>query len=162
MYTLEAILGRYDTLEEAVDKFPAATLIQLPQSIGMIPIDGFVLRELEIYYQGGTKVIHPEYQKFSASVHPDFERLIVGVEKFAQHLSHHGLVVYVEATSIGGYGGHATMIWENGKRTGGAGKNINDVLTQLKVIREPGFDEFDTLGLGRYRSTREWLKNRTY
>jgi len=158
MYTLEAILARYATLEEALDKFPSATLIQFPQDIGMIPIDGFLLRELEIYYQGGTKVAHPSYQQFSASVHPDFERLIVGVEKFAQHLSRRGLVAYVEATFMGGYGGHATMTWENGKRTGGPGKDINDVLKQLRVIPEPGFDEFDTLGLGRHRSTRGWLK----
>ena len=102
MYTLEAIIARYATLEGVPDKFPSATLIQLPQSIGMIPIDGFLLRDLEIYYQGGSKVTHPEYQKFSASVHPDFERLIVGVEKLAQHLSYHGLVAYVEATFTGG------------------------------------------------------------
>lgn len=157
MYTLEAFLARYETLKGALEIFPTATLIQLPQGIGMIPADGFFLRELELYYQGGTKVTHPEYQKFSPSVHPDFERLIVGVEKLALNLSQHGIVAYVEATFTGGYGGHITMIWENEKRIGKPGDNINEVLRSLKVVPQAGFDEFDTLGLGRHRSTRRWI-----
>jgi hypothetical protein len=161
MYTLEAIIARYETLEGVLEIFPSATLIQLPQNIGLIPIDGFLLRELEIYYQGGTKVTHPDYQQFSPSVHPDFERLIVGVEKLAQHLSNRGVVSYVEATSIGGFGSHVTMIWKNGIRAGDPGNNINDVLRLLNVIPQAGLDEFDTLGLGRHRSTREWLPGKT-
>ena len=107
MYTLEAILGRYEITELALKIFHSATLVQLPQNIGMIPIDGFLLRELEIKYQGGTKVPRPKIQQFSISVHPDFERLIVGVEKLAQQLSKYGIVAYVEATFTGGYGGHS-------------------------------------------------------
>jgi hypothetical protein len=159
MYTLEAILGRYTMLAGALAEFPSATLIRLAQDIGMIPIDGFLLRELEIYYQGGTKVTHPEYQQFSPALHPDFERLIVGVEKLAQHLSHRGMVAYYEATFTGGYGGHATMIWHKGKRIGDPGNNINDFLRLLEVVPQSGLDEFDTLGLGRHRSTKGWLSN---
>lgn len=161
MYTLEAFIARYETLAGVMEMFPSATLIQLPQDIGLIPIDGFLLRELEIYYQGGTKVTHPEYQQFSPPVHPDFERLIVGVEKLAKHLSKRGLVAYVEATFVGGFGSHVTMVWENGKRAGGPGNHINDVLRLLNVMPQAGFDEFDTLGLGRHRSTREWLPGNT-
>lgn len=157
MYTLEAILAQYKLLEGALEIFPSANLIALKQNIGLIPTDGFLLRELEIYFQGGTKVTHPEYQQFSPSVHPDFERLIVGIEKLAQHLSHNGMVAYIEASFTGGYGSHATMIWENGKRAGDPGNNINDVLRLLKVVPQPGLDEFDTLGLSRHRSTKGWL-----
>ncbi|OGU60883.1 MAG: hypothetical protein A2V66_10500 [Ignavibacteria bacterium RBG_13_36_8] len=160
MYTLEAILSQYEIVKGALEIFPKAKLIQLPQNIGMIPTDGFLLRELEIYYQGGTKVTNPETQRFSPPVHPDFERLIVGIEKLAQHLSYKGMVAYVEATFTGGYGGHATMIWENGKRASKAGNNINDVLRLLQVIARPDLDEFDTLGLGLYRSTRKWIQDK--
>lgn len=157
MYTLEAILARYATIAGALSAFPSARLIHLAQSIGMIPVVGVLLRDLEIYYQGGSKVTIPEIQQFSPSVHADFERLIVGVEEFARHLSRRGLVAYVEATFTGGYGGHATMMWENGKRFGDVGKDINPILQRLGVISGPGFDEFDTLGLGRHRSTKQWL-----
>ena len=158
MYTLEAILGRYELTELALKIFHSATLVRLPQNIGMIPVDGSLLKEIEIKYQGGTKVTHPEIQQFSISVHPDFERLIVGVEKLAQQLSEDGIVAYVEATFTGGYGGHSTMIWKNGKRFGKPGKSINEVLQLLKVVKRPGLDEFDTLGLSQHRSTKEWIK----
>ena len=159
MYTLEAIFARYVTLEGVLGEFPSATLIRLPQNIGMIPIVEVLLRELEIYYQGRIKGTNPEIQKLSKSLHPDFERLIVGVEKFAQHLSHRGIVAYVEATFTGGYGGHATMIWHNGKPIDDPGNNINDVLRRLEVESQSGLDEFDTLGLGCHRTTKEWLSN---
>lgn len=160
MYTLEAFFASYKTLKPTLELFPSATLVQLPQNIGMVPVDGYLLRDLEVYYQGETKVTRPETQQFSPSIHPDFERLIVGVEKLAQHLSHKGMVVYVEVTFTGGYGGHHTMLWENGKRAGDPGKCINEVLHLLNVVPHPNLDEFDTLELGRYRSTRQWVKKK--
>jgi len=159
MYTLEAILARYRTLEGALGEFPSARLIQLPQNIGIIPVVEALLQELAIYYQGGTKGTNPDIQKLSKPLHPDFERLTVGVEKFARHLSHRGIVAYVEATFTGAYGGHATMIWHNGKRIGEPDNNINDVLRFLEVVSQSGLDEFDTLGLGRHRTTKKWLSN---
>jgi hypothetical protein len=160
MYTLEAILARQSTLRDAVVGFVNVKLVQLPQGIYMIPVVGTLLQELEIRYQGGTKVIYPEWQQFSESLfHPKFERLIVGVDQLARHLSHHGLVAYVEATFTGGYGGHATMLWEQGERIEPPGDDINTVLKRLGVICAPGLDEFDTVGLGRYRSTKQWLES---
>ena len=157
MYTLEAILARYTTLEGAMGDLSSVKLIRLPQGIGMIPIVGAVLQELELRYQDGTKVTDPDIQQFSQSVHPDFERLIVGVEKLAQQLSLHGTIAYVEATFSEGIGGHATMIWENGQRIGQPGSDINIVLQSLGVVPSPGLDEFYTIGLGRHRTTKQWL-----
>jgi hypothetical protein len=69
------------------------------------------------------------------------------------------MVAYVEATFMSGYGGHATMIWQNGERIGDPGNNINDVLRILGVVSLSGADEFDTVDLGRHRTTKEWLSN---
>jgi len=158
VYTLEAILAREETIRDAVNGFSAATLIPLPQGICMIPMVGVMLQELEIRFQGGTKVTHPEYQQFSAPLfHPEFERLIVGVDQFARLLSDRGLVAYVEATFTGGYGGHATMLWEHGERIEPPGDDINTVLRHLGVARSAELDEFDTVGLGRHRCTAQWL-----
>ena len=159
VYTLEAILTHEATIRDAVEDFMNAKLIQLPQGVYMIPMVGMLLQELEIRYQGGTSVVNPDWQQFSESLyHPTFERLIVGVDQFARHLSHHGLVAYVEATFTGGYGGHATMLWEYGKRLDPPGDNINIILKRLGVVCGPGLDEFDTVGLGRYRSTKRWFE----
>ena len=157
MYELEAILARKETIEGALSDFQQARIIHLPQDIIMIPMVGRLLQELEIRYQGGTKVTSPDIQQFSPSIHPDFECLIVGVDKFARHLSQHGMVAYVEATFVGGYGGHATMLWENGKVVGSRGDDISLVLRQLGVIATRDLDEFDTVGLGHHRSTRQWF-----
>jgi hypothetical protein len=160
MYTLEAILGQGTTLLNATEGFSNIKLVQLPQDIYMIPMVGVFLQELEIRYQGGTKIIHPEIQQFSESLfHPTFERLIFGVDQFARHISRHGLVAYVEATFIGGYGGHATMLWDHGERLEPPGDNINTILKLLGVVCTQG-DEFNTIGLGRFRSTKQWTQNR--
>jgi hypothetical protein len=64
----------------------------------------------------------------------------------------------VEAAFTGGYGGHATMLWEHGEQLLPPGDSINTVLKQLGVVCAQGLDEFDTLGLGRYRSTKQWFE----
>ncbi|MBN2410674.1 hypothetical protein JXQ31_03210 [candidate division KSB1 bacterium] len=159
MYTLEAILAQKATLHDAAAGFSNVRLIPLHEDICIIPMAGGLLQELENRYQGGTKVTRPESQQFSASLfHPIFERLIVGVDQFARHLSHKGLVAYVEATFIGGYGGHATMLWEYGERLEPPGDNINTVLKQLGVVCGRGLDEFETVGLKSYKSTKQWLE----
>ncbi len=159
MYTLEAVLAREATLRNAAAGFSNVRLVPLHQDIYMVPMAGMLLQELEIRYHGGTNVTRPESQQFSESLfHPTFERLIVGVDQFARHLSHNGLVAYVEATFVGGYGGHATMLWEHGKRLEPPGDNINTVLKQLGVVCGRGPDEFETVGLGRYKSTKQWFE----
>jgi len=159
MYTLEAILARKATLRDAEAGFANVSLIPLHQNICMIPMVDKLLQELEIRYHGGTRITRPGSQQFSKSLfHPTFERLIIGVDKFARHLSQRGLVAYVEATFIGGYGGHATMLWEHGERLLPPGDNINTVLRQLGVVCEPGVDEFETVGLKSYRSSRQWFE----
>jgi hypothetical protein len=159
MYTLEAILACESTLRGTLVELPGVKPIPLPQGICMIPMTGLLLQELEIRYQGGTKVTRPDYQRFSDSLYPDFERLIKGVDQFARHLSQNGLVAYVEATFTGGVGGHETMMWEKGEIVDGPGHDINAVLRRLGVVRALGRDEFDTLGLGRHRSTRQWMED---
>ena len=160
MYTLEAILGRETMLLNSTEGFSNIKLVQLPQDIYMIPMVSVLLQELEIRYQGGSKVTNPETQQFSKSLfHPTFERLIFGVDQFARHLSRHGLVAYVEATFIGGYGGHATMLFKHGERVEPPGDNINTILKLLGVICTQD-DEFNTIGLGKYRSTKQWMQNK--
>ena len=162
MYTLEAILAQKASFRDAVEDLSNAKLIKLPQNIYMIPMVSTLLQELEIRYQGGTNAANSEWQQLSESLfHPTFERLTLGVDQFARHLSRHGLVAYVEATFTGGYGGHATMLWEYGKRLDPPGDSINIILKRLGVVCCSGRDEFDAVGLGRYRSTKKWFEAST-
>ena len=157
MYLLEAIIAQEKTLDGALLGFRAARVVPLSQGLCLVPMIGHLLQELEIRFQGSSKVTNPDVQQFSASLYPQFERLLVGVDKFARQLSLRGRIAYVEATFTGGYGGHATLAWEKGEIVEGPGDDINTVLRRFGVVKHPGLDEFDTIGLGRHRSTREWV-----
>src|SRR5262249_32403914 len=71
-------------------------------------------------------------------------------------------VAYVEAHFFGGAGGQSAIVWQQGQvrlalSQEGIGA-INQALRYLGVrASSPGvFDEFDMVGLGRWRSTERW------
>ena len=59
-------------------------------------------------------------------------------------------------------GRQIAIIFKNGMITFGPAKNeigpINEGLRLLGVGRTASDDEFDSIGLGRYRYTNDWLK----
>jgi len=80
----------------------------------------------------------------------------------AANLSRQSPVAYVTAQFFGGAGAQAATLYRQGREdtifeTGyGA---INAALQALGITAEPPNDAFDTLGLGRYRSTEGWLRS---
>ena len=70
-------------------------------------------------------------------------------------------VAYVAAQFFGGTGAQAATLYRHGREerqfeTGyGA---INEALAALGITAEPPKDAFDTLGLGRFRHTEDWLR----
>jgi hypothetical protein len=73
-----------------------------------------------------------------------------------------GMVMYFETEYFGGIGTQGAVVLEHGKvllrpRVAESGP-INEALALFGVeVRPPARDEFDTVGLGRYRSTDAWL-----
>jgi hypothetical protein len=90
-----------------------------------------------------------------------FYRLAPGIEEWAQRISEHSTVAYVEAEFFGGVGDHSTIAWSNGSRVLGpiqAKGAINQSLRLLGVIKEEtAYDEFATIGLGTHRHTEDWI-----
>lgn len=90
-----------------------------------------------------------------------FYRLAPGVEEWAQRISQHSIVAYIEAEYFGGVGGQSTVAWSNGSRVLGpiqAQDAINQSLRLLGVsAADIAGDEFDAVGLGAYRSTDDWI-----
>jgi hypothetical protein len=76
----------------------------------------------------------------------------------AAFLSDRGPVVYVEAEYFGGVGEQRALLWRGGVRE--ELPTINAGLRGLGVRGTADRDEFDSLGLGRPRSTAEWLPPR--
>ncbi|MEE6259166.1 hypothetical protein V1633_11790 [Plantactinospora sonchi] len=76
---------------------------------------------------------------------------------------------YVEADYFGGTGSQQAVLWADGRLALGplsvaegqpvpaAGSPISQVLRRLGVDRAGHHDEFAAVGLGRHRSTRDWL-----
>jgi len=70
--------------------------------------------------------------------------------------------VYIEAEFFGGDGMQVSLYFENGRLMAGpiiSGDAINVALRYLGVVKGASSDEFDTLNLGKYRSTKKWLSH---
>jgi hypothetical protein len=90
--------------------------------------------------------------------------LTADAEDAALRAAAHGPVAYAEAEYFGGVGEQRAVLWQDGRarlfesELPGA---INTALKALDAERVPAStgraqDEFDSVGLGRYRSTEDW------
>lgn len=85
------------------------------------------------------------------------------LETLCQALSASEKLAYVEAEFFGGVGAQACALYENGVLLADPtvdNEAINHALRWFGVPRDGDRDEFDVAGLGMYRNTAEWLKNK--
>jgi hypothetical protein len=107
-----------------------------------------------------------------------FYALTSGLAEWIRSLSHGGVVAYVHMEFFGGTGFHAAVAWRDGavcwgplftQSVEGEAEDhyevvpddlaINQVLRWFGVARGDAVDEFAAAGLGRYRSTEEWVSH---
>ena len=84
------------------------------------------------------------------------------ISSFGCSVSNKIKVAYVEAEFFGGRGMQASVIFENEKIVSEPKLSINAInlaLQYLGVSKLNFFDEFDALGLGKYRDTEKWTNN---
>jgi hypothetical protein len=89
----------------------------------------------------------------------DDQPLPFAVAELGVQLSAGGLAAYIEAEFFGGGGTQASIVWNNGRVAQPvlvSPHAINAALAVLGVRASPGEDEFEKLGLWRFRSTEEW------
>jgi hypothetical protein len=86
---------------------------------------------------------------------PDAERL-------AARASRQAPILYAEAEFFGGVGEQHAVLWQGGEGTvlDAEPGPINAALRVLGVRRTGDRDEFDSVGLGRHRSTQDWVADR--
>lgn len=95
--------------------------------------------------------------------HADFMYLTVGLMRLLEELSRRGDIAYIETDYFGGSGDQGAVLYRTGTAIYGPERAdigpINEVL-KLMGVQKGGsdFDEFDTAGLGRYRSNEDWTK----
>lgn len=140
-YTLQAIIANPDQVAIA-----GSCSVELPQDYILIPFsDAF--REI--------------YQiPFLPLTDEDLVGLPDELNSLCARLSETGELAYVEAEYFGGTGEQSSAVWKGGECVGLFAfepSAINLALQLIGVNRDGMVDEFDALGLGRYRDTERWL-----
>lgn len=64
-------------------------------------------------------------------------------------------VARVSASYFGGAGSQSATVWTDGEMVA-ENVDVNEALRRLGVVAQPGQDEWDTVGLGRFRKTATW------
>lgn len=140
-HCIRAIIGSHESVRKLANDWVHAKEIRLTQGFGMI----FCTIELLDDIDSGA-IDEPDF--------PELDYFDTAVRDLMERYSFHTKLVYVETDYFGGIGTQAGVLYENGKIViapqSGEG-TINTLLNKLGVLRLPDKDEFDTLGLGRYR-----------
>lgn len=157
-YELEAFLGTESTINAAIEDLDQARCVPLAQGVAMIPMTQGLFEELQETYGGGEEPSERQGDDFTTAV-----------AEWAQAASRHGLLAYCQAAYANGMGGQSAVTWVDGaelKRLDDH-DSVNQVLRLLGVTCEgtrlddygllQGKDEWDTVGLGRFRQTEKWL-----
>lgn len=143
-HCISAIIGRREDVRKIAEQMIHADLIELPQGFGMILMTDRLLCDVEELAEVSDKAVFPELERFTEAVGELMERY-----------SFHTKLAYIETDYFGGAGTQGGVLYENGRvgaapRVDGSGV-INALLSELGVWRGSGKDEFDSLGLGKYR-----------
>src|SRR5687768_17170248 len=85
----------------------------------------------------------------------DVQERLAPVADWARRASKGTMIARLEAEFFGGDGEHACTLWVDGESE--SIPDINAVLVRFGVSAVPPKDAFDTVGLGRFRSTEGWL-----
>ena len=154
-YQLCAMAGRQPVIKAAGAR-TGVRAVELGQEIWMLPIT----RALRTGWVVGAMPFGQAFHFLSAEI-----------EAVARQASRSGAIVYLEAEIFGGAGDQAAVAWRDGQvclgpvttqgwvqePSNSAQWPFNRALRELGVARGDAFDEFDAVGLGKYRNTVDWL-----
>ena len=153
-YTLEAVVGSVGVLAVATSRLPAAVVVPLRQDLALLPM---------------TDELFDAVTDGSVDRPLGFRTLPGGFDRALASWSSAGPIAYVEAEFFGGVGTQRAALWVAGELVLGPVSVSEDrpfvpeegpvsrVLARLGVRRDGHRDEFDAVGLGRHRSTADWL-----
>ena len=156
MHDVKALIGLDQALSNVKLRFPSIVVCPLVQGFALAPITKSLAADLASAQWG----VDHSSAKASVETFP-------GLGCLASELSMNGKVAYMSTEFFGGDGGQDAMVWENGtiifalgdgpgSSHGWPNSPVSQALRKMGVIAEVGKDEFDTVGLGKHRSTERW------
>ena len=84
------------------------------------------------------------------------------INDYLKQFSSKGKIAYIEADYFGGVGFQNAIVWDNQETVfyeENADWAINKALKFIGIVKDKDkFDEFDTVGLGKFRDTEAWYE----
>ena len=142
-HQIQAIIGKREAVQVFANRWVRAEIVDLPQDCGLVFLT-------DALFDGITELFdEPDREEQSPLT------LFTSAIRWALEWSAWpGPLVYIETDYAGGYGTQAGVLLERGRIVQGPAEGegiINGLLRAIGVWHRPGEDEFDALGLGRYR-----------
>lgn len=158
-HTLRAVIGPIPPVTEFAGRWVQAHLVPLPQRFGLVPITAALFDHIQ------ERAMLDEPAPFAG-----FSHLSAALVQAIVEATRSGPLAYIETDYFGGIGRQSAIAWHKGQLALGpltsatsAASNIyqvplceeaiNQALRYLGVWRQNGHDEFDMLGLGKFRNT---------
>lgn len=145
-HCIRAIIGTHEAVQGLAEDWVYAKETELPRGFGMIFCTIKLLENIEELMESSGEAVDepniPELEYFDAAVHELMESYSLRTK-----------LAYIETDYFGGTGTQAGILYENGKPAApksGEG-TVNALLKDLGVWRKPDKDEFNMLGLEKYR-----------
>ena len=148
-HIVQAFIAKADVLRDAARSIEDAHVIPVEQGFALLlNTDGLYS---EVGGGGGSgEMPYPEFYKLSSAL-----------AEFGAGCSTRGAIAYFETDYWGGEGKQSALLWERGEVAYGPAEAtlgpINGVLRRMGVRRGDHHDEFDAVGLGRYRDNEDWI-----
>jgi len=152
-HAVQAIVGTKRTLDAIQHRFGVSRVVHLSERLCLLPM-------LDEFYDvlpgvDGSSVVVGQFH---------FRYLSPKVLQLLTDASRSEAIAYFETDYFGGAGDQGAMVAKDGKVVFGpmAGSHaINSALQILGVMKEGAQDEFEALGLSRFRRNEDWIDQPT-
>jgi len=144
MYIIQAFIGKLNNFSLLTGQ--TVNFVNIEQGFTLIPVNKSFQRGFGIETFG---VIEPNNQSLE------------GITSFGTLASNTGKVAYIEAEFFAGEGMQGAIMFDHGIIFSSPLKSksaINVALKFLGVSKLSYVDEFEAIGLGKYRKTEDWIK----
>lgn len=160
-FDLHAVVASDATADEMRRRYDTAVVVRLAQRLSLIPVSQALTKQVGATFSEGED---------ARAVSSLFQDLTPGLLGLLIESSRPSPVAYLEADYFGNAGGQVAAAWSGGQRIFGpksfpagdpwppGGGPIDEALRLVgATVDRPGADEFECVGLNRFRHTQQWL-----
>lgn len=149
-HCVTGIISSSPAVDSVLRSSPDLVAVPLVDGLNLIPLDDDALDSVAADYSQTLE---------------GFNYLSPSLVAFLAEHSQHAALVYFETEYFGGNGTQAAVAYRDGHALspmpGGGEGAINRALGCLGITRHGALDEFDYVGLSRYRHTSDWIEAAT-